>query len=282
MKQQIVNFVPPPLNVVDNLLIPMHRVLQAELSGLEQVPTDYPCLYVMNHSLMGLEMPSFIHALYKEKGVFLRGLADHLHFAGPQGALLRACWAVDGTRANVDVLMENKQNILVYPGGGAEIMKHSSVGKYTLMWKERLGFARMAIKHGYPIMPCACVGTEDMLDIVMDLPVSFLAGAPPSIPVVAPNSLQKMYFWFGEPIPTAQYSGDSENTGFAKEVRDKTKTAVEAGIKQMQQRQATDPDRYVIRQLAERIKHAQTAAANSLKAALTSKDVDNEAKYHAS
>lgn len=39
------------------------------------------------------------------------------------------------------------RNVLVYPGGAAEIFKPKTAMKYELMWKERLGFARMAIKN---------------------------------------------------------------------------------------------------------------------------------------
>ena len=76
----------------------------------------------------------------------MRGLADHTHWMGPHGPLLRQCGAVDGSRPNVDLLMANKENVLVYPGGGQEILKPKKTMKYELMWKERLGFARMAIK----------------------------------------------------------------------------------------------------------------------------------------
>jgi len=64
-------------------------------------------------------------------------------------------------------------------------------------------------RNRYPILPCACVGTEDMLDILFDLPLSFLKGISPvsALPVAAPNSLQKIYFWFGKPIPTEKYQG---------------------------------------------------------------------------
>ena len=34
---------------------------------------------------------------------------------------------------------------------------------------------------------------------------------------------------FGEPISTEEYGGDADNTEFAKEVRDKTKAAIEKG-----------------------------------------------------
>lgn len=148
--------------------------------------------------------------------------------------------------------------------------------KYELMWKERLGFARMAIKNRYPILPCACVGTEDMLDILFDLPLSFLKGISPvsALPVAAPNSLQKIYFWFGKPIPTEKYQGDAENTEFAKELRDMTKAAIESGIKEMQAKQAEDPDRYLMARVAKDIRSAQSQAEELLKSLWGSIKVD--------
>jgi len=247
--EDILSFKPMPLADLDKVVFggPLRQLLSTEVMGLDHVPTDYPCLYVMNHALLGIEVPSFVHLLYKEKGFFVRGLGDHFHFhwAAPHKELFRKMGVVDGTRANVDLLMEDRQNVLVYPGGGAEICKNSEVERYALIWKERLGFARAAIKNKYSIMPCAAVGTEDMLDIVLDVPAPFLPKSIESVPMVAPNSLQKVYFWFGEPISTEQYCGDADNTEFATEVRDRTKAAIEAGIKELQGRQATDPERFL-------------------------------------
>jgi hypothetical protein len=31
-----------------------------------------------------------------------------------------------------------------------------------------MGFARLAIERGYPIVPCAAVGADDMLDVIVD------------------------------------------------------------------------------------------------------------------
>jgi len=144
------------------------------------------------------------------------------------------------------------------------VLKHSSTPRYELLWKERLGFARLAIKHGYPIIPCAAVGTEDMLDIVMDIPVGF-ARDNLSVPiaVTSPNKIQKIYFWFGEPIPTEQYNGDCDNDDFAREVRDKCKASVSASIKELQEKQRNDPDRYLMDQYASTLKRAYSRACES-------------------
>lgn len=276
MNQDIINWTPPPLEMMNTMLKPYYCLFKVDCIGLERIPNTFPCFYVMNHSLYGLEMPALVHLLYSKKGVFVRGLADHSHWMGPHGPLLRQCGAVDGSRPNVDLLMANKQNVLVYPGGAAEIFKPKTAMKYELMWKERLGFARMAIKNRYPILPCACVGTEDMLDILFDLPLNFLKGVSPisALPVAAPNSLQKIYFWFGDPIPTEKYQGDADNSDFAKELRDICKAAIETGIKELQAKQAEDPDRYLMSRVAKDIRSAQSQSADLFKPLLGSIKTD--------
>ena len=73
--------------------------------------------------------------------------------------------AVDGTRRNVDLLMEAKQAIFVYPGGARETFKKTTDKKYELIWGNRTGFAEMAIRHGCTIIPVTNYGTEDMVEV---------------------------------------------------------------------------------------------------------------------
>lgn len=129
----------------------------------------------------------------------------------------------------------------------------------------------MAIKHGYPILPCASVGTEDMLDIVMDLPISFMGVS--TLPLVrsSPCKIQKVYFWFGDPIFTEKYKNDFEKTDNAKQLRDEVKAAVEAGIRELQAKQAADPDRFLMQQLQRKLRTVQGKATASLRASLDGK-----------
>lgn len=117
---------------------------------------------------------------------------------------------------------------------------------------------------------------KDMLDVILDLPTGFITKPMglPSIPLVKPNSLQKIYFWFGDPIPTEQYGGDSDNTDFAREVRDKTKAAIEGGIKEMQEKQANDPERYFMDRVAKQIREVQIKAEESFRSLLAGVKTD--------
>ena len=105
-----INWTPPPLEMMNTMLKPYYCLFKVDCIGSERIPNTFPCFYVMNHSLYGLEMPALVHLLYSKKGVFVRGLADHSHWMGPHGPLLRQCGAVDGSRPNVDLLMANKQS----------------------------------------------------------------------------------------------------------------------------------------------------------------------------
>ena len=244
-QHDIVTFTPPSKTVMDAVVTPYKPFLSVESMGLQHIPDDTPHLFVSNHSLYGIEMPLLLNQLYQHKNIFPRALADHFHFATLNGPIIRAFGAVDGSRENVDALMSKGESVLVYPGGGHEVLKHSSVPRYELMWKQRVGFARCAIKHGYPILPCACVGTEDMFESVCDIPTGYKGMVIP-LSVTTPCKVQKVYFWFGQPIETKQYNGEYKNDDYAKEVRDRTKLAIEAGIRELKEKQACDPQRYML------------------------------------
>src|SRR5512144_2637637 len=140
------------------LLEPWHWLTAPRFTGLEHVPTDRPVLAVANHTLMGvLDVPLLVIGLHDLKGVFLRALGDHLHFQVPLWRdLLIRFGTVEGTRENCHALMRAGESILVFPGGGREVFKHHGE-KYRLIWKERAGFVRLAVEHGYAIVPLAAV-----------------------------------------------------------------------------------------------------------------------------
>ena len=67
--------------------------------------------------------------------------------------------------------------------------------------------------------------------------------APLVIPP-SPSKLQRIYFYFGKPIEVDEYNGDYENIQNCEQLRDKTKKAVKAGVKYLQDIQSKDPEVY--------------------------------------
>jgi len=98
----------------------------------------------------------------------LRGVGDRIHFQIPfWGNFLQRYGAFEGTRESIHELMQMGEHILLYPGGGREVLKNKGEA-YQLVWKSRYGFIELALAHGYDIIPFAAIGGEELVDIKYD------------------------------------------------------------------------------------------------------------------
>ena len=250
------------MNRVASVLAPLERITEPKVYGVERIP-ERGALFVGNHTLFGLvDVPFMATQLWRRRGIRLRGLGEHAHYRVPVWRnLLERSGMVRGTRENTRALMRDGQHILVFPGGTGEVF-HGRGQKYRLLWKERVGFARLAIEFGYPIVPFATVGVEEMFDIVADdrttglghaySIISGLVGLPlPPIahgigPTLIPRP-ERLYFWFGEPINTVRFDGRAEDDDAARQLRDEVRGAVQGGIEFLLAEREADPHRGVIR-----------------------------------
>ncbi len=151
------------------------------------------------------------------------------------------------------------------PGRGREVAKRKNE-KYQLIWKQRTGFARLAIEAGCPIVPFGAIGAEDSYDILVDADsptltpvrgiVERLGGRWEIVPPFArgngPTPLprpERFYFAFGEPIDTSRWRGDHDDEHARRTVRDQARTAVEDRIEFLLAEQASDPGRDLLGRL---------------------------------
>ncbi len=255
------------IDILVTLLEPLERVTRPKLYGAENIPAD-GSLLVGNHTLYGLlDLPFMLAELWKRRHLTVRSLGERAHYAIPLWReALTLGGMVRGTRENVRALMDERQTVLVFPGGSREVNKRRGE-KYQLMWKERIGFARLAIEYGYPIVPFAAVGAEEMLDIVIDETnpafarlgdvVRKLTGWPmgPLVHGVGPTLLphpERLYFWFGEPIDTTRFEGRQDDDEAARAVRNEVKRAVEGGIDFLLAEREADPRRPLRKRLLSR------------------------------
>lgn len=269
-RQDVLDFRPPPVDVLWRLSAPLRAYHRPRFWGLDHIDARRPSLLVGNHTLFGvLDIPHLGIAIYRKHGVMIRGLGDRVHFQVPGwGDLLRTFGAVVGTRDNCARLMQGGAHILVYPGGGREVAKRRGEA-YKLIWKERTGFVRMAIEHGYPITPFASVGAEECYDIVADandvmqssigkflartgITKKFLRDGE-AIPPLARGlgftllpRPERFYFSIAPPIDTRPYAGLHEDPEALAALRSEVRTAVEAEITKLLAIRAADPQRTLL------------------------------------
>uniref|UniRef100_A0A7S4NJ83 Uncharacterized protein n=2 Tax=Paramoeba aestuarina TaxID=180227 RepID=A0A7S4NJ83_9EUKA len=96
----------------------------------------------------------------------------------------------------------------------------------------------MAIRHGCTIVPVTNYGTEDMVEVIGDLPlgwvpIPFLWNSDRTLPLmrvtgdVSSFSKGKVYFKFGEPIETEEMKGREMEEKVVSEIVNQTKNAIE-------------------------------------------------------
>lgn len=260
----ILDFTPPPAEPIHRRLAPMRRWFAPRFFGLENVDRERPALYVGNHTIFGLDSPLFFSELYWRKGIFLRSLGDHFHFGIPVwGDELVKYGTVPGTPENCRTLMQARQHILVYPGGGREVAKRRGEA-HSLTWKNRTGFARMAIEQQYPIVPFASLGADDMYSILYDgndfiasrLGRRLLAnpklnellregdGFMPVIRGLGPSVIprpERFYFMLGNPVSTEEFAGKADSKAAQWELRERVADAIEGMFVELKAIRAADP-----------------------------------------
>ena len=163
-----------------------------------------------------------------------------------------------------DAMFKAKKDILLFPGGAYEANKNLEQ-RYTLQWKKRTGFVRMAAKQGVPIVPVGIVGPDEWFGRYLDrdeVADSWLGkllrlfGASeeylksdqlPPIPKGIFGSLiprpQDAYICFGEPIDTSKFKGKAISQEDQEHIRDITKERLEESISKMLLQQAQNRDR---------------------------------------
>jgi 1-acyl-sn-glycerol-3-phosphate acyltransferase len=255
---------PPSADRIRRMLTLQRWYFTPRLLGAENVDPNRPGLFVGNHAIFGvIDSPLFASELYSRTGVYPRSLGDHFHFDVPGwGDLLIRYGAVPGTRENCSRLMQAGQHVLVFPGGAREVAKRrSEINRLT--WKNRTGFARMAIEHGYDIIPFASVGCDESYTILFDgddfqnsragrwllgRPElnKLLRGGDTFMPLARGLGLTLLPrpepFWFmiGKPIPTGDYAGREDDREALWDLRSKAAASIEAMIEQLKQKRAAE------------------------------------------
>lgn len=246
--------------IADGLTTPVD-LSRIYVDGLENLPGNGRFLLVGNHTSAGwpeiVLTPYFVH---RHLGVRVRGLATQ-SVAQLKGFGRDLIEAVGGVPGQPDVgaeLMRRDETILVFPGGGRDMLKFKGE-EYQLHWEGRSGFARLAIAHDYPIVPVGLVGGDDVFHSLVarnsvwervtrtfgqrlhgvsgvGVPVSRGLG-----PTLLPRP-QRMYLRFGQPISTTRPARVKAEKWEAT-VKQQAQTALETVLADLQELRRGDPFR---------------------------------------
>ncbi|MDR3661451.1 MAG: lysophospholipid acyltransferase family protein [Mycobacterium sp.] len=239
---------------------PVLDVLRPFVDGTANLPRDGRFLLVGNHTQGAMEVILISHYVRRTIGARVRPLADR--GMGKMRGLMRdvntAVGAVVGSPESIQDLMRCNETILVFPGGGREIAKFKGE-ESTINWKGRSGFAREAILGGYPIVPVALVGSDEMyehllsrnstlgqLSLVLSEKISGRKEMPmPLVHGIGPTLIprpQRMYLRFGTPISTTRPPRRSA-VEWVDAVKQTTQTSLEDMIADLLTIRADDPYR---------------------------------------
>lgn len=237
----------------------LRKLTRPVFIGEENIPAQRPLLFVGNHTLGGVvDVPQLFFHLEREHGIFLRFLGEKAHWQIPiWRRFIERFGAVDGHRENAAALFAEGHCVLVFPGGAREAFKRGDQ-RYQLLWGERVGFARVALRSGVSIVPFAAVGADDVWDVVADqdtvlaTPIGDMARElgvrrdviPPLLKGQGPLGLpgiRRQYFAFMPAIETSSWQGcDHDEAAWA--VRRQVEGAVEQGIDRLLTLRDEDPE----------------------------------------
>ncbi len=265
------------IRIYRRLLKPWRTLLDPQFLNMDRIPTQSPgpLLFIGNHTLYGLlDVPHLYMELLQNHGIALRSMGDHAHFRMPGWSeFLQRFGAVDGTPEVCDDLLGKGEAVLIFPGGAREVAKRKGE-KYTLVWKERFGFVKAAIRHGCTIIPFAMLGGDDAWDIVWDAedlqesPFAGLVNAcyeafdvplDSMVPIakgLGPSMLPKpvrLYFSLAEPIDARAWAGREDDQGALTELRDLVADGIYGELDRLVVQRKWDPPVSLRRRLIERL-----------------------------
>lgn len=267
------------------LLAPWRVLTDPRFDGFENLPADGRYLLVGNHTTLGLfDVPFLVLGIHRHTGVLVRSLGERQHFRVPLWrSLLAHFGTIDGTRDNARELLAAGEAVLVFPGGGREVARHKG-DHYPLVWRERIGFARLALESGYAVVPFSMIGVDDMWDVVVDANDALYAPARalarrididpellfPVVRGLGPTPLprpQRIYGRIARPIDARAFGSSWDDTQGARALRDEVRAAVAAGIATLQAERRRDSARKLVPRLggeAARLTRAEAAALRGM------------------
>jgi 1-acyl-sn-glycerol-3-phosphate acyltransferase len=211
----------------------------ATLEGALNIPREGGALIVSNHALFALDTAVLGALIVRDLGRNPRFLADRMLWKIPGfRQFIAAIGALPGEPQAAEQLLRMGELVVVYPGGVDDSLKLTSE-RYQLKWKDRAGFARVAMAAKVPIVPVVGFGIDEMYSVVgyerwmgrrlfgsarYDLPIAFGAFG-----TLLPRRVKQTYV----ALPAIDTAGDPNMKEDVERVRRATRDAIETHLSQI-------------------------------------------------
>lgn len=119
-------------------------LLGYEVQGLENLSAEEPVLIVYYHGAIPIDLYYFIAKVFMCKNRLVHTVADNFLFKIPGFSIIADCMKViPGTIQSCASVLKEGNLLAISPGG---VYESQFSHQYQLMWKKRLGFAKVALE----------------------------------------------------------------------------------------------------------------------------------------
>uniref|UniRef100_A0A914XKQ9 Phospholipid/glycerol acyltransferase domain-containing protein n=1 Tax=Plectus sambesii TaxID=2011161 RepID=A0A914XKQ9_9BILA len=124
-----------------------------EVDGLENIPDEGPALFLYYHGTLPIDVYYLISKCILHKKRTLHCVGDKFIFKVPGWGMICKVFCV--TPGTVEDCIQNLKdgNLLCIAPGGVREAQFSDSVTYPLLWGKRLGFARVVLGSGAPVIP---------------------------------------------------------------------------------------------------------------------------------
>ncbi|XP_033212397.1 transmembrane protein 68-like [Belonocnema kinseyi] len=123
-----------------------------DVVGLENIPVDQPILFVYYHGAIPMDIYYFMAWMGLIHTKLIHTVVDRFVFKVPGWSpIIEAFKGTSGTVESCSSLLKEGHMLAIAPGGTYESQFGDS--RYKLMWKKRLGFAKVALNAKVCIIP---------------------------------------------------------------------------------------------------------------------------------
>jgi len=139
------------------------RYHRYEVEGLEKLDGIGPTLIVGYHGRpLAWDMCMLTVALYDRLGYLPHGILHRGIEASPRlKRMADALGFVTRDGPALAAAVERGEHIIDTPGGGEEGARHGRI-QYQVDWGRHLGYLRLALRYGLPIVPVGAAGVDNM------------------------------------------------------------------------------------------------------------------------